>query len=223
MKRVGGTFNGTGAALYLGIGFVPDWVKVWNMEDGDAARLVWNRNMQRSAEMTEGLLQADDNDTAPDPRTVTDGGIRPFYSNGTTVTSASTSYLVLDDDDYRESDTYGTIDTWTLDTSANRTGHFNLEADTTYIGEGSIIRIRETMGQQIEEAAIVALTSNGEQADEVTLSRAVTSGDVLFIGRMYDYVGASANTVIPDGFSIHATDVINVSGEMCCFEAGTYY
>jgi hypothetical protein len=171
--------------------------------------------MARSGEMTEGVLYHTAAGILGDPRTVSDGGIRRFFG-GNTLTAASTSYLVRDDKDYRDSDTYGLIDTWTLDTSANRTGHFNVEADTTYIGEGSTINIDGN------EYFIVALTSNGEAADEVTLNEAVSSGDIWFIGRMYDYVGGSADDIIPDGFSIHATSVINVSGEMCYFEAGTY-
>ena len=221
MKAISGVFNGTGAALYLGLGFVPDWVKVYNLEDADVAVLEWNKHMARTADMTEGRLNHTAAGLVGDPRTVSDGGIRP-YRGGDVIASASTAYLVQDETDYRTSATYGTVKTWTLDTSANRTGHFNLEADTSYVGEGSLIVIREDVSQNVIECGIVAMTSNGEQADEVTLSEAVKSGEVLSLGRMYDYVGASAGVVMPAGFSIQATTVINVSGEMCAFEAGTY-
>ena len=91
-----------------------------------------------------------------------------------------------------------------------------MEADTTYIGLGSEIVI------DAEEYTIVALSSNGEAANEVTLNVSVSTGAITKIGRMYDYVGGSEGDILPDGFAILATDLINVSGEMCAFEAGLW-
>jgi hypothetical protein len=221
MNHIAGTFNGTGAALYIGCGFVPDWVKVFNLEDADCAFLQWNKHLLRAAEMPRGMLMYTAAGMLGDPRTVTDGGIHP-YRGGDLITSASTAYLVLDDADYKTSATYGTVNKWTLGSAANRTGNFNLEADTTYIGEGSEITIRQDFDGKIITAAIQALGSNGELANEVTLSEAVKTGDILFISRMYDFVGCAANTTMPAGFLLDATTVINVSGEMCAFEAGTF-
>lgn len=216
-----GTFNGTGAALYIGIGFVPDWVKVINLEDGDIGAYDWSIHMTRVAEMAEGLHYVGSSGAVQqDARTDSDGGI-VVYRGGDVMTSASTAYLVKDDKDYRYSATYGTINRWTFGT-ATRTGNWNVEADTTYVGEGSRILIREDVGGAVKWAAVNALTSNGEQANEVTLNEAVASGDILRLTNMYDYVGAANGVKIPAGFAILATTVINVSGEMCYFEAGTY-
>lgn len=217
-----GTFNGTGAALYIGIGFIPDWVWVVNVEDTDCAELRWNIHMERVAETTAGILHHTAAGSLLDPRTIADGGIRP-YRGGDVMTSTSTAYLVRDDTDYRYSTTYGTIVTWTLGSSTNRTGNWNLEADTTYVGEGSRIYIMEDVGKQCKWAGVNALTSNGEQANEVTLSEAVNSGQVLALTGMYDFRGAASGVKIPAGFSITATSIINESGQYCCFEAGTYW
>lgn len=220
--KVTGTFNGTGAALYVGIGFIPDWVRVRNMEDADVAELEWNRHMLRCAEMPRGRLNYTAAGLLGDPRTVADGGIH-IYRGGDVIASASTAYLKrVGDTDRRNSVTYGNITRWTLDTSANRTGHWDLEADTTYIGEGSLVIIKEDVGQAVKQAAVQAMTSNGEATDEVTLSEAVKTGTVQFIGNMYDWAGCSAGDITQAGFLIDATSVINVSGEMCAFEAGTY-
>lgn len=221
MKYAHGTFNGTGAALYFGIGFLPDWVYVQNLEDADLAQYYWNIHMERVLETAQGFRHYTAAGSLLDPLIVADLGIVP-YEGGDIMTATSTTYLVKDDADYRTSTTYGTITTWTLDTSANRTGHWNLEADTTYVGEGSRMLVEEDVGKAHKWVGINALTSNGEQADEVTVSRAVKTGKVLALRPMYDYRGATVGVKIPAGFGLLATDVVNVSGEMGMFEAGTY-
>ena len=55
MLHAHGTFNGTGAALYFGIGFLPDWVKVQNLEDADVAVYFWNIHMERVLETAHGI------------------------------------------------------------------------------------------------------------------------------------------------------------------------
>lgn len=214
-KIISGTFDGTGAALVLGIGFMPDWVKIWNEEDTVDGRVFWSKHMGRAADYPEGIEYYTGTVYIQHADLAFGAGIRR-YKGGDKVTSLSTTYLVRDDTDYRTSTTYGTITTWTLDTAATPTGHFNLEADTTYVGEGSTIMIDGY------EYHITAMTSNGEQTDEVTLNEAAPTGVVEHLGRIVDYAGAPANTIIPAGFQINATSVINVSGERCFFEAGTY-
>lgn len=214
-KKIAGTFNGTGAALYIGIGFIPDWVKIVNMEDTINSFVEWNKHMNRCAEYPEGS-EVYTGSTYQQLAELTFGtGIRPYHG-GDKMAAASTAYLVKDDASYTYSTTYGQIDTWTLDTAGTPSGHFNLEADTTYVGVGSQITIDGyTYG-------ITAFTSNGEGTDEVTLSEAAPTGSIEYISRMYDYVGAAKDIIIPEGFKINATTVINVSGEMCFFEAGMY-
>lgn len=214
-KMISGTFNGTGAALYIGIGFIPDWVKIVNMEDTINSWVEWNKHMNRVGEHLEGR-EFYTGTTYQQLAELTFGtGIRPYHG-GDKMSAASTAYLVKDDANYAYSTTYGQIDTWTLDTAATPSGHFNLEADTTYVGIGSQVTIDGY------EYGITAMTSNGELTDEVTLSEAAPAGEITKISRMYDYVGAAKDAIIPAGFKINATTVINVSGEMCYFEAGMY-
>jgi hypothetical protein len=221
MKFAHGTFNGTGAALYFGIGFLPDWVYVQNLEDADLAQYFWNIHMERVLETAHGYRHYTAAGSLLDPLIVGDLGIVP-YEGGTPITATSTTYLRKYDADYRTSVTYGTISAWTLGSAANRTGNWDIEADTTYVGEGSRIMIRESMGGAVKWAGVNTVSSNGEQANEVVLSRAIKSGTILKLTGMYDYRGASAGDIMPAGFGLLATDVVNVSGEMGMFEAGTY-
>jgi len=221
MLHAHGTFNGTGAALYFGIGFLPDWVKVQNLEDADVAVYFWNIHMERVLETARGIRYYTAAGLLGDPLIVGDLGIIP-YEGGHVMTATSTTYLVKDDADYRTSTTYGTITTWTLGSAANRTGNFNLEADTTYVGEGSRMLVEEDVGKAHKWVGINTLTSNGEQANEVVVSRSVNTGKILCLTGMYDYRGAGVGVKIPAGFGLLAVDVVNVSGEMGMFEAGTY-
>lgn len=218
-KIVHGTFNGTGAALYIGIGFIPDWVKIYNLEDADVAMLEWNINMMRSLEMSSGRLNYTAAGLVGDPRTVSDLGVVP-YEGGEAIAAASTAYLKPIEDKYRNQkfnqSTGLAITAWTLDTSANRTGHVNAGLDTTYVGEGSLIQIDGKW------YGVHAITNDGDATDELTLSRAAASGVVGFVSPMYDYIGCVAGDITKAGFGLTATDVINVSGELCCFEAGMY-
>lgn len=225
--KIGGNFNGTGAAVYLCIGFVPDYVKVWNCEGTQALQLEWNKNM-RSTEIQEGVELA----TSTFAANTVGAGIKQYFGGDTlTSTTAGTTtygegvYLKRDAKDYR----YATnsalgivgdavavdIDTWTLD--SGYTGHFNEDATGTYIGEGSPICID---GKWYNITVLTA--GQGEAATEVTLNQTgVKSGKVQYIGGMYDYKPMVAGEVTPAGFCISDTTV-NVDGALCAFEAGTY-
>ena len=229
MRRVGGTFNGTGANLYLCIGFVPDWVKVWNLEGTQGISLEWNINMMRAAETVEGL-QFTGADVACAALTI-GTGLLPHYGGVTltstqagTVTYGEGVYLKWDPVDYRfysGNSPHGLGDAvaydivkWTLDTAASNTGHFNEDVNGTYIGEGSKIVIDG------KKYTIVAC-SNGEDTDEVTLSHSVKSGEIQYISGMYDMKPMIEGETTAEGFLIYDATV-NVNDQMCCFEAGKY-
>lgn len=212
---ISGTFNGTGADLYVGIGFIPDWVRVYNLENANENSVFWSIQM-RSAEQLEGL-QLSNSTTSP----LTVGNGVSIYRGEDQFTTAQTAYIVCNVEDQRGSGSGNDVTTWTLDTSADKTGKFNAGVSTSYVGEGSRICIREDVSQAVKWATIMAMTNDGDADDEVTLSEAVKSGDVLFIGPMYDYSGVAANTPMPAGFKVSNT-TINGSGELCFFEAGCY-
>jgi hypothetical protein len=226
---IAGTFNGTGAAVTICLGFIPDWVKVRNLENSGAHLTVeWSKHM-RTAEMSEGLLQSIDIGgnaySAGTGLTRANAVGVTIYRGGVYLASASSTILVRDPNPDKRSanvaNGYAKIDTWTLGSSSNRTGSWNDECNTTYVGEGSRITIQESGTGLIKTANVVALSSNGEAANEVTLDEAIGSGKILALSGMYDWIGAAANTITPKGFVL--SDVTaNVSGEYCMFEAGTY-
>jgi hypothetical protein len=225
--RIGGTFNGTAATVYLCIGFVPDWVKLWNAEGTQALQVEWNKNM-RASEIIDGVQLA----TSTFSALTTGNGIKPYYGGVTlSATDAGVTtygegvYLKKDVRDYRKATNANLgiigdavavdIDTWTLD--ATTAGHFNEDVTGTYIGEGSPICID---GKWYVITALTA--SQGEAASEVTLNvSGVPSGAVQFIGGMYDYVPMVAGDVTLKGF-VCSANTVNANTNLIAFEAGTY-
>ena len=224
MKTISGHFNGTAADLYVCIGFVPDFVELYNLEGTQYLAAKWNIEMMRAAEVSEGI-QFSGADIAGAALTA-GAGILPYHGGDTlTSTLAGTTtygegvYLKRDKTDYR----YGTdgdsvsddIDTWTLD--SGYTGHFNEDVTGTYIGEGSEIWID---GKRYMIQALTA--SQGEASGEVTLSHTgVSSGKVEYIGGMYGYKPMVSAEITPAGFVISNT-TINVNDSLVGFVAGQY-
>jgi len=208
---VSGTFNGTGADLYVCIGFVPDFVKLFTTETTDEERVFWSIN-RRGTETIQGISIDDDGTVAPDTYAT---GVA-VYRGGDIVSSASTVYIHKDPNpDKRSAGTGATIDTWTLDTSGNRSGHWNDVCNTTYVGEGSRICIDGIW------YTVISVSSNGEQSDEVVLNEAAASGTIEALTGMYDYLGMSSGRT-KAGFWLDSTCPVNSSGELCYFEAGCY-
>jgi len=218
IQHASGTFNATGADLYLGLGFVPDWVKVRTLESTDEEIVQWSKNM-RSAEAFGGFDTDDDGAIAP----ITIGAGIAEYLGGDKIASASTVYLgKRADEDMRDAGSGDVISAWTLDTPGSRTGHFNAGVNTTHVGVGSLVGIgSESLGKP-EWAYILSITNDGDASDEITLSKDIGSGSVLALGPMYDFIGVPAGTITKPGFFIDSTASVNTSGEMCMFEAGTY-
>ena len=220
--KIGGTFNGTGAAVYICLGFIPGIVNVRSVEDTDVANVVWNKYF-RSAEQDNGILYYTAAGIVPTLYTAGEG-IEPYEggalmttTNQTSVANGSGIFLKRDAKSYLATDIISgsdTIDTWTLDTSGNRTGHFNNDFVGTYVGEGSPIRI-----DGIEYIIEKCDAGEGEGDDEVTLSRAAASGTVEYIGNMYDYAPVPIGMVSPAGFKLCATSEINETDELQAFLA----
>ena len=223
MKGISFTYNGTGAAVYLCVGFIPDRVEIYSVEDADMARAVWQRNF-RAAEAVDGYQL---NTYSGAGASYTAGQACREYRGGDLLTSANQTsttygegvYLGFDEiKDYRfgaRDAVSDDINAWTLDTAANRTGHFNEDVTGTYIGEGSLVTIRETSTGNINKYLIEALTATqGEAANEVTLRYAAPSGDVLRISGMYDMKPLALASVTPAGIYLAATSVINVNDEI---------
>jgi hypothetical protein len=226
--RIGGTFNGTGAAVYICLGFVPDFFRLWNCEGSQALQLEWNKNM-RTTEIQEGVELA----TSTFAANTVGAGIKRYYggdlmtsTNQTSVTYGEGVYLRRDEiSDYRRytksaQGIFGDaesvdIDTWTL--YSGYTGHFNGDVVGTYIGEGSPICID---GKWYYITTLAA--GYGSLTSAVTLDQTgVPSGTVTCIGGMFDFKPVPLGETTKAGVVISDTTV-NVNDALCAFEAGIY-
>ena len=235
MKIVSGTFNGTGAAVYLCLGFIPDEFTLWAVDDQDAnviSTLYWNKQF-RALVSSSGIL-IPGGTTWEDLEGVT--GVVPYSgadiltaTSAGTVTYGNGVYLKKDPKGNYQADTdygvVGAIDTWTLDTSANRTGHFNEDlldtSATGRIGEGSRVLIE--VGNRQYWATILAGGNTagvaGGASDEVTLSRVIPSGTVRYIGPMFDYLPMITGEVTLEGVYVGRYTNVNVNDELQAFKA----
>lgn len=241
MHTLGGRFNGTGAKVYLCIGFVPDFVGINNVEAAIPLQMTWNKYMT-DVLCNEGIYTGSDGTTAD----LANGeGIKRYYGGDTLVAGTGTlgvgtttygegvflkwdiadgkhDYRYLNTDKMHTPGDAATeiITTWNFD--AGYTGHFNGNVTGTYIGEGSKICI-DVPGKGPREYTIVALTAGaGSAAAAVTIDETgVPDGVVRYIRGMYDLVPMVAGEVTPQGFSIeHAT--LNANGNTINFTAGLY-
>ena len=234
MKMIQGHFNGTGADVFLCLGTIPYYIRLWNLEAGTPVTTEWSECMIHDILTCEGITRPADGSAVLDHTfgegiNIYEGGDLMTTTNQTSVTYGEGIYLERDDTDYRSFTNSAAgisgdaatedITTWTLDTAATPTGHFNGDVTGTYIGEGSLIRIRSNDNKHVYTACITALTAGqGVSANEVTLSRAVPSGKVEFIGGKYGYKPVAIGDVARAGVKIeYAT--LNVNDAMIGFMA----
>lgn len=214
------TFNGTGATVYLGIGFLPDRVKVYNHEITAPTWLEWNRGMKTLGPC--GWLVEHVSSGATITRCAAAAGIVPFYGRKLVTGDSATAYLrphVIRD--FRGQGTLGWIGRFTETVYANRTGLVNAGVPTTYVGVGSTIAIKEDSTGVIKRVSITTCTNDGDASGELTLSDSVHTGDVLFLGPMYDLIAGAVGDNIPQGVSI-VLNAFNVSADYMAIEASTY-
>lgn len=220
-QLISGTFVDQAAAIYLGLGFIPDFFKLRNLSDTEDPTLEWNINM-RTILPLEGYAHTGDDDADMDIAPLAYGAGVTIYRGGTAITSSSTpstsTYLArIDNPDKRDAGTGDDIDTWTLDTSGDRTGHWNDVCNTTYVGVGSRICVDGKW------ATVTELTGNGEADDEVTLSEALKSGNINMLTNIYDWVTQASGTLTKAGVIISDTTyLLGGTTNMLMFEAGTY-
>lgn len=227
-KMIAGTFNGTGAAVYLCLGFVPDWFRLVPLEDSTVSTgLMWSRRM-RAADQIDGLLDNGGASHVSRTALTTGTGIQPYYggdvltaSNQTSTTYGEGVYLARCNTDMRAPTTEGgdassiKVSKWNKGVAAGK-GYFDQPVATTKTGEGSKIVIGG------REYTILSITSNGEAASEVLLDATVPSGDINFLGGMYDFAPMALGLVTKPGVKINNTTIVNVNDEIQFFEAGTY-
>jgi len=220
-QLISGTFKQQNAAIYLGLGFMPDYFRLYNASDGEDMILDWNINMRVLAAI-EGYAQVGDDDEAFDVHDLAFGEGAAIYRGGAAIgsgtTPSTTTYLAKEENpDKRASGTGDDIDTWTLQNSSNRTGKWNAVCSTTYVGIGSRICVDGKW------ATVVAISSNGADDNEVTLNEALKSGTIQYLTNMYDWVAQASGTITKAGIIISDTTyLLDAATDMMVFEAGTY-
>mgnify|MGYP000887242095 CR=1 FL=1 len=221
MNRITGTFKQQNAAVYIGLGFIPDWVQLKSLTTDTKILLDWSVNM-RTLDANEGLLRTGDDDEAFDIADLGAGEGIKIYRGGDIITSATTpsttTYLAKDSSpDKRASGTGDTINKWTLGSATNKTGNWNDVCNTSYVGVGSRICVDGKW------ATVTALTSNGEQANEVTLNEALPSGTIQMLTGIYDFIAQASGTITKAGFlCADKTYLLDSTTDYIMFEAGTY-
>jgi hypothetical protein len=225
MKGISLIFDGTGAALYLCLGAIPDKVIVRNVEATNGYWAEWNKNW-RAAEQIDGIMLGTAAGVTITVQT-TGQGIQPYVGgdvmtsdNQTGLTYATAIYIREDEcKDYRIAGASptdiasggSTIDTWTLVSGV--TGHFNEDVVGSYIGEGSEIQID---GVVYVIASVSA--GQGESTTEVTLNRAAPSGKIERIGPMYDMKAVPLGETTSAGIKVNNT-TLNVDENLMLVEA----
>lgn len=93
MKKITGSFNGTGAALFLGLGFLPDFVKVLNITSATLESIEWNKGMLAGADAVKGGIKRSGDVAVADAKLTAATGIRP-YAGGDVAILSQTAQLV---------------------------------------------------------------------------------------------------------------------------------
>jgi len=220
---VRGVFNGTGAVVNVGLGFVPSYVKVWNITEATQLYAIgeWQQEMVKALKTNEGLQLSVADDTDADAADLTvAGGFKPYL--GGDVADNTETYIGKDrSPDKRGSGAGDAITTWTLGHSTNRTGNWNAVCCLTVpsqVGVGSEIVINSGAGNK--QYRIQAITSNGEAANEVTLDIAAPTGRIVFLGGIHTFVQVPTSIITEAGFTLAADANINANDEIMVFEAG---
>lgn len=212
----------------ISIGFIPDRVRVWNVNQATTPYLVeWNKFLTDKA-IAGGIKStpiADNGSTAALAlsKLAKDAGIKPFYGGAKVETLADTN-KVYDTNNDKRVNSNGTISRWTLTHSTNGTGKVNVGVDTTVVGVGSRICIGDQInGGKRQWATIVAITNDGDADNEIELDRPIGSGEVLALTGKVSHISAPVGTILPDGFTIAIVANIVINDAHLAFEASKVF
>lgn len=232
LSRVTGRFNGTGAAVYLCVGAIPRRVELVNLEVSTYPnRLYWQQEMACEVTCAGGVLVTGATGGDVSTKTVAASGITPYEggelldsTNQTSTGYGEGVYLGWDEKNYQSDWTYGpvakftAINKWTFDGTLS--GHFNSNgvASGCRVGVGSLIHIKQDADGVLKKAYVTAMTSTPTftTASYVTLSRAVSTGTITFIGGYYGLAPLDIGKKTPAGILVSDT-AVNVNNNMVCF------
>jgi hypothetical protein len=233
MKHVfHGTYVGTGSALTIALGFVPDWVRIQNIDQAEQELLEWDIHFGRAATGAGGVVRSGLGSSGANFVALAANAGVALYSGGAVNSSSSASVLVPlgmaeaeFERDQRANNPAAPVLSFQLENAGNRTGKFNAAVDTTYVKVGSPVWIE---GQKY---FIVALTSTGAASNQVTLERAPTghgTGNIAGhfrvnrLGYAYDLAPAKVGATLSPGIRILDTTYCNVATQVCALRCGTY-
>jgi len=94
MKKITGTFNGTGAILNVGCGFKPDYVKVVNITSATFESIEWNKGLLNGAAGVKGGIKRSGDVAVADASLTAANGIQVF-TGGNKAIAAQTNHLVF--------------------------------------------------------------------------------------------------------------------------------
>ena len=230
LRRVMGTFLGSGATVYLCTGAVPIYAKIINITNATNPNFIeWSRHMIGGYLAYGGILCTGSSGIYTKATTA---GVYPYEggdlltsTNQTSVTAGHAVYLGWDEENYQDDYTYGSgtsgtpINTWTND--GTTTGHFNVDGVSSgcRIGVGSIIRIKENSTGLVKEASIITLTSTYtfSTATYVTLSRTIGSGTITYLSGQYTLMPIAVGKTTPAGLQ-DSEVTFNVHDEVQVFD-----
>jgi len=213
MNSIKGIYTGLGATIRLGLGFVPDRVRLTKIGNANLDQLEWTALMARTATGAGGIIRAGVANTPGFALLAVTAGVRPYYGGDLITAAALTDQIPASEVSGYQGNLGGTITKWTLGSSANRTGCFNAGLDTAKCGVGSIVQI----GTQLYR--ILALTNDGDAANEVTLDRAAATGPVNYVGTKVDLVAAPVGERLPAGIEILDVTHVNQANHVYYIEA----
>ena len=220
MRKYIGVAPGAGtSALYVGLGFVPQAVKIMNIDQAEGEILVWNTGMWRSAASYGGRIQTA---LAGDEALQTTVGVEPYWG-GALIATASANYIVRSDmvaaysGDMRAKGASSPVTKWTQ--HATVYGHFDYPISTTYVNVGSLVWIRSDSTGIMRPYVVRAVSNDGDATNDITLDASVGTGSVERITYFSDFVQAPAGYTMPAGIKINDVTYLNVSGQEVCIEA----
>ena len=234
MKKIIGTVNGTGAALYLGLGGIPSKITLTNVQSASAnAILTWTpKNAAMAAARGGQVFQGTGATTFASIALTEAAGIQP-YAGEDILTSAAVAYQEpvwmqngVDPaattgntslgGDMRSRGTGATIMKWIADTST--TGHFDAPINSTVVGVGSKVYILSSQTHREVVAYITVSDGTGTASGAITLDRAVGSGFVTIIRYKYDFGAVPATYTMRKGILVNDTTYINVTNQVFVLE-----
>jgi len=222
MQIVTGTFDGTGAAINVGIGFIPKRLKLWNVTETTLplSYAEWMREFAGLADRAQGTSMAFLNDGNGDALSYALGaGIAPYA--GGVVGDNTEVYLIKDP--HMNKCARGASDTeinlYTKYSGA--TGSLNAGFSTVapnIVGIGSEIWIDSGTGAK--QYYISTCTAPGTTAGHITLNATVPTGTITYLGGRFTHVQCPPTHTMPAGFTINfTTGAINTDSEMIAFIA----